>query len=239
MHERGRTNSRAAGECFAFDSALVGAKDEGTRSENLGEIGIRAFRSESIVPAEGGAKSLNVDDFDIGDKDNSVRHAGIDKVDMVFSAGNCEQIGVAMILWASHVESDEFPLECCGNKTGLRFKFHRSRFFRHQPGGKSRKTASPIPTHLRLPAIAVVVAHAKIRLAIRRLHGQQSIRTDPSVPVAETRYGCAIKCETPCPIVEDNEVVSRAVHFCESNIHPGDRVDLRRGISQSESREDL
>ena len=140
-----------------------------------------------------------------------------------------------MILWASHVEGHKFPLERRCDEAGLRFKVHGSGFFRHQSGCESCKTAGAIPAHFRLTAVAVVVAHAKIRVAIRRLYGQQSIRANAPVPVTEARYGGAIEGEAPCAIIEDNEVVSRAVHFCESNIHPADRVDLRRAISQSES----
>ena len=53
------------------------------------------------------------------------------------------------------------------------------------------------------------------------------------MPVTEPGYRGAVESETPGAIVEDNEIVSRAVHFCELNIHSSGRVDRKESDSQS------
>ena len=104
-----------------------------------------------------------------------------------------ERLPSAIILRASHFKSDQLALQSGGDESGLRFKTHRKWFLGHETRSEPCKAPRPIPTHLGLAAIAIVVAHAEIGSPVGRLNGQQSIRANSSVPVTETGYGSAVE----------------------------------------------
>ena len=63
----------------------------------------------------------------------------------------------------------------------------------HESRGKSGKASGAIATHLRLSAIAIVVAHAKVGNTLGGFHGQKAVRPDPTVSVAESLDRLAVE----------------------------------------------
>ena len=183
----------AACQSLTFNPSLVGAEDKAVRRENLGEIRICTLGTEGFVPTKIRPKCHDIDFFDIRDKDNGVWNTRIDEVNAMPGLTKSERLHGAVILRTSHFKSHQFSLQRSGDESGLGFKAHGKRFFSHKTRGKSCKATGAIPTHLRLASIAIVVAHAEIRLSIGWLHSQQTIRADSSMPVTETRYGSAIE----------------------------------------------
>src|SRR5204863_4665744 len=72
-----------------------------------------------------------------------------------------------------------------------------------------------IPAHLGLAAICVVVAHPEIRAVLRRLHGDQAVRTDATVPIAKPRNRGLVEAVAEIAVVEHDEVIPGSVHLGE------------------------
>ena len=183
----------AASERLSFDPALIGAEDKTVGRENLGKIRICALGAEGFVPAKSRTECNDIDFFNIRDEDHGVGNTCIDEMNVMLGFAKSERLPGALILRTTHFKSHQFSLQHGGNESGLGFKSHGNRLFRQKTRGESCKATGAIPTHLGLPAVAVVVAHAKVRLAMSRLHCQQSICANSSMPVTETGYGRAIE----------------------------------------------
>src|ERR1700746_3164764 len=81
---------------------------------------------------------------------------------------------------------------------------------------KAREAPSTVTTHFRFPAVAVEISHSKIGLARVVLDQQQAVRADPSMAVAQKSYLLRRKFISAAPIVDEDEIVSGAVHFRKS-----------------------
>src|SRR5262245_40127364 len=85
-----------------------------------------------------------------------------------------------------------------------------------RPIGKTGETACAVTAHLRFAAISVVIAHPKISAVPRRLKHQDAVSADPAMAVAKLDDLLLGERKFAKAIVEQNEIVSRAVHFGEA-----------------------
>ena len=193
MQKRSGADPGATSERLAFNAALVGAEDETVWSEDLGEVCICALGAEGIVPPKGRTESHDIDFFDIRDKDHGVWDTSVQEVNLMRGIAKSERLPCAIILRATHFNGDQLSFQSGSDESGLRFKVHGKWFLWHETRSEPCKATSPIPAHLGLAAVAIVVAHAEISSPVSRLDGQQSIRTNSSVPVTETGYGRAVE----------------------------------------------
>ena len=193
MQKRSGADPGAAGQRLAFDPALVGAENETVRREDLGEVCICALGAEGIVPPKCRTESHDIDFFDIRNKDHGVWDTSVKEVNLMRGIAKSERLPSAVILRASHFKSDQLALQSGGDESGLRFKTYGKWFLWHETSSEPCKATGPIPAHLGLAAVAIVVAHAEISSPVGRLDGQQSIRANSSVPVTETGYGSAVE----------------------------------------------
>ena len=193
MQKGGGADPGAAGQRLAFDPALVGAENETVRREDLGEVCICALGAEGIVPPKGQTESHDIDFFDIRDKDHGMWDTSVQEVNLMRGIAKSERLPSAIILRAPHFKGDQLSLQSGGDESGLRFKTYGKWFLWHETRSEPCKATGPIPAHLGLAAVAIVVAHAEISSPVGRLDGQQSIRANSSVPVTETGYGSAVE----------------------------------------------
>ena len=70
-----------AGQCFVFDSALVGSQPDRVSAQQLDEVRIRAFGFEYLMVPDGGTHSANVDFRGVFDEENRVGDAGVQAVE--------------------------------------------------------------------------------------------------------------------------------------------------------------
>src|SRR6266487_6421144 len=117
-----------------------------------------------------------------------------------------------------HFQRHEIPNKPSRNDASRSFK--RNCAFRpYDPVCKTCEATRAIATHFRFSAISIKVAHPKIR-AVRRFFEQQNpIGADSPVAIAKVCDLAAIKMNVARAIVDQDEIVSRAVHFCETQ-HP-------------------
>jgi hypothetical protein len=190
----------------------------------LGKIGIRAFGAKSLMPSESRAEGFDVDGFNIRNEYDRVGNASINKVGLMGNSRQIEKLRRTMVAGTAHVERHQITLKNCSDETGSGLEAHAGRIFWQETSRKPCKTACSIATHLGLPAIAIVISHAEICGSGGRFHSKQTISANSSVAIAKTSDSCAIKRETSRAVIKDDEVVSRAVHFGESNIHEKVRI---------------
>jgi hypothetical protein len=98
-----------------------------------------------------------------------------------------------MILRASYLQGYKITFKSCRNHADLSFKRQKGWHLTHETRSKPSKAPSPIPTHLRLSTVAIVVAHPKIRPATCSLDREQTVGPHPSVTIAKPSNGTAIK----------------------------------------------
>ena len=193
MQKRSRADPGATSERLTFNAALVGAENETVRREDLGKVCICALGAEGIVPPKGQTEGHDIEFFDIRDKDHGEWDTGVKEVNLMLGIAQSERLPSAVILRASHFKSDQLALQSGRDESGLRFKTYGKWFLWHETRSEPCKATGPIPAHLGLAAVAIVVAHAEIGTPVGRLDGQQSIRANSSVPVTETGYGSAVE----------------------------------------------
>src|ERR1043166_6362708 len=85
--------------------------------------------------------------------------------------------------------------------------------------GKPRETTRAVAAHFRFAAIAIVIPHPKIGAVLPRLEQKNSIRTDAAMPVANAHDLLRLEPHIAGAIVDHNEIVARAVHFGEAQLH--------------------
>ena len=91
--------------------------------------------------------------------------------------------------------------------------------FSQRTGGpvrETRETARAVAAHLGFAAIGIVIAHPEIRAVRRRLEHENAVRADAAMPIAEARDLFAGQREIAGAIVEQDEIVARAIHFRET-----------------------
>ena len=115
----------------------------------------------------------------------------------------------------AHLQRDQLAVQLRADHAGGSFE---GKLFQ-RPGGairETRETARAIAAHLGLAAVGVVIAHPEIGPVRRALEHEHAIGPDPAVPVADARDLLARQREVARAIVEQDEIVARAVHFRET-----------------------
>ena len=102
----------------------------------------------------------------------------------------------------------------------------RRRFHALRPSGKTVLIAvaadapRAVSAHLAHRAVGVIKPHGVVRIALRALDRHEAVGADGHVPVAQ----CSRKLRQPAggdvsvQIVEDDEIIPRAVHFCKVQV---------------------
>ncbi len=116
----------------------------------------------------------------------------------------------------AHLEGDAFTVQLRADHAGRRLK--RKRLHRTRDATReARKTPRAIATHFGFAAIGVIVSHAKICAVRRSLQNQNSIRANPSMPIADVHNLLGGELQLAGAIIEQNEIVPCAVHLGELN----------------------
>ena len=82
--------------------------------------------------------------------------------------------------------------------------------------GITRETARAVATHFRLAAVRIVVAHPEICTVHRAFEYQHAIGADTAMPVADLRDLIGREMQIAGAIIDQDEIVARAVHFRET-----------------------
>src|ERR1700693_4545399 len=112
----------------------------------------------------------------------------------------------------AHRKSNQIPIGPRFNDSGRSFETQ----VRECPGDlidNPRKTARPIPAHLRFAAVTIVISHPKIGFACRSLDQEHSIRPDASMTVTQERDLMRRKFVVARSIIDEHEIVPGTVHF--------------------------
>lgn len=90
---------------------------------------------------------------------------------------------------------------------------------RNEPAKATRAVAA----HFGFTSVGIVIAKTEIRAFLRGFHGQQAVRADASVAIAERGDGIAIQfgCEREVAVINDDEIVAGTIHFEEVEEHRG------------------
>ena len=84
---------------------------------------------------------------------------------------------------------------------------------------EARDAARAVAAHLRLAAVGIEKPHAKIRRR-RGLHQHDAIGADPGAPRHDLRQpGAVVRRKHLLPVVHQQEVVGRAMHFAKRYFH--------------------
>src|SRR5690606_5731876 len=75
------------------------------------------------------------------------------------------------------------------------------------------EAARAVAAHFSLAAIRIVVAHAVVAPVLGGLHDEQAIGPDAALALAESGDLGAVEGEGQITVVENDEIVPRAVHF--------------------------
>lgn len=213
MKKCGRADTCSAGQRLAFDAALVGAKNENAVRHRLGKVGVRAFRGKRLVPAQGRTPSAHVEIFHILDEDDGVWDASVEEVNVEFVPFD-EQAGWrTQILRRAHVDGHICGIEARENNASGGFKRENAWHRGEESSGKPGETTGSIATHFRFATVAVVIPHPKIRAVVRRLNREKTVGTDAAMTVANVFNLLGRKSQRKIAIVNENEIVSRSVHF--------------------------
>ena len=171
-----------------------------------------------------------------------MRHAGVHEMQRAVEAGDFG-VGVELEVLGlghrdAHVLADHFRGQRAGD--GLEGDFFQHDF--PEMRGEAAETTRAVAAHFRLAAVRIVVAETEIRAFLGGLDGEQPIRPDPAVAVAERGDGVGVEFlgEREVAVVNDDEVVAGAIHFEEVEEHvemwaDGEMVGNVARLSQSES----
>ena len=148
----------------------------------------------------------------IPDEHNRVGYAGIQRMDDELrgprAQGLVEREGVRFAHLDLHVVANHLR----PNQSGHRLEGNIASF----PGDllrKPRKAARAVATHLGLATVVVVVTHPKIRVRLRGLDDEQTVRANATMAVAKPGNSGGVERERAIAIVEQDEIVSGPVHF--------------------------
>jgi hypothetical protein len=82
-------------------------------------------------------------------------------------------------------------------------------------GAEESKASCAIAAHFSLAAVGVVVAEFVVRSFLSGFYGEESVCTDAAVAVAKGGDSIFVEGYGEIAVVDDDEVISRAVHFVE------------------------
>ena len=82
--------------------------------------------------------------------------------------------------------------------------------------GKAHEAARAVPTHFRLAAVAIVVAHPKIGTVGAFLEQKNPVRADAAMAIANSNDLLGLEAHFAGAIINHDEIVPCAVHLGES-----------------------
>src|SRR5437660_1527772 len=147
-----------------------------------------------------------------------MRYAAVDEMNCLIFSCDAKRDVQSQISRLSHFQRYEIPNKPGRNDASRSFK--RNCAFRPcNPVCKTCEATRAVAAHFRFSAVCIKVAHPKIRTVCRFFEQQNPIGADSPVAIAKVCDLAAIKTNVACAIVDQDEIVSRAVHFCETQ-HP-------------------
>ena len=112
------------------------------------------------------------------------------------------------------MQSDDISGQLRRNDASWRLKGDLAPGARHL-ACKPRKATSAVSAHLRFPAIGIEVAHSEIRVVRWIFQQQNAICSDTAMAITKARDLAAIEMDVPFPVIEQDKIVSSAIHLCE------------------------
>src|SRR5688500_11864380 len=152
----GGGDTGAAGECFAFDAALVGAHTDLAGAENLDEIHVGAAWREVFMETDFVPEVLDHGFVSVGNKNDCVRDAGVEGMNRSLADGKLDLFVEAKVFWVGEIHADAVTFE--GGRDNARDGLKTGA----PVGGGDRaldvpgETTGAIATHLGSAAVVVV-----------------------------------------------------------------------------------
>lgn len=235
MNKRACGHTCAAGEGFALHTAFVGADGDVLAVDDVDEVGIGAVRSEVLVVADGSTMLEHVKIFQSVCEHHSVGNTGVDGVDGALQTLNVDVSIEIQIKRIGHGDADIIAYDVSTEGAGDGFKGDMVRAITSQHGGELSKTASPIAAHFGLTAIGIIIAEPEIGTCLGRLDCEQAVSTNAALAVTEQSNLLSAEAGIERTVIDDNEVVARAVHFVELQSHDcvGFLVAVIKGVVKS------
>src|SRR5437879_1387207 len=148
-----------------------------------------------------------------------MRHSAVDKMDRLGFASDAKRDIQSQIARLAHLQRYQLIVKLGANHAGRSFKRNLSRRARDFMR-ETRKAARAVAAHFRLAAVAVKVAHPKVRAVPRFFQQQNSIGANAAVTIANARDLVGIEMNVSGTIVDHHEIVSGAAHLRESQHIP-------------------
>ena len=225
----GGGDAGAAGEGFAFDAALVGADADLAGAENLDEVYIGAARGEVWMETNFVAEVLDHRFISIGDEDDGVRNPGVERMHGGLADGKLDLFVEAKVFWVGEIDADAVTFEGGGNDAGDGFETGTAVGAGDGALDVAGETASAVAAHFGGAAVVIVKVPRPIGFALTRWNQQhEAIRADTALAMANLHDIVGLEFDFPVAIIDENEVVSRPVHLCETNDHQWANVAGRR-----------
>ncbi len=155
-----------------------------------------------------------------------MRHSAVDEMNgfvFIHAANRDVQSQVSRL---GHLQRHQVMSKLGANYARRSFKRNRSLRARDLIR-KTREAPRAVATHLRLAAIGVKITHPKIGAVGRFFEQQNSVGADAAMAIAKACDLAAVEMNVARAIVDQDEIVARAVHFCETQ-HPLSSSILRR-----------
>src|SRR5713226_945460 len=236
-NESARDHARAARERFVFHTTFIATGGESFRTSFLEELYVCALWQKHFVITNGLARPPDIDIVNLRNRNNNMRHSGVDKVDRLGFASEAKRDIQSQIGRLAHLQRYQLIVKLGPNHAGRSLKRNlsrRARDFMRETG----KAARTVAAHFRFTAVAVKVAHPKVRAVPRFFQQQNSIGANAAVTIANACDLVGIEMNVSGTIVDHHEIVSGAAHLCESQHIPAIVVAAGRLVRSSGARND-
>ncbi len=104
---------------------------------------------------------------------------------------------------------------------------------------KAGETTGPVPAHLRLAPISIVVTHPEVGAVLRRLEQKNSISAHATMAIANPGDLLPLQANLAAQVIQHDEVVAGSIHFDESQHHSSSNIFCGgfqwRGVTLSRS----
>lgn len=225
VNESAGGDSGAASEGFAFHTTLVGPDREMIGSENPDEVGIGALWLVVGMVANRGPIFDDIQAGQVRDEGDGVRDPGVQVVDGGTEGFNFHGRVHLKSEGLGHVDADLVANQLGGEGACDGLKGERITITTEKAGGVAAEAAGPVATHFRFAAIGIVVAESDVGTLFGRLHGEESIGSNPAMSVAKTSDLFTREALVEGTVVDDNEIVAGSIHFGERESHGENDLD--------------
>ena len=122
-------------------------------------------------------------------------------------------VGKLQAMGLAHADTYVFAKQFCGNQSSLSQEWQHSLVLSEKACRIPGKTSRSVAAHFSFAAIGIVIAHTKrFRGA---LDGKESVRSDPSMPVAEMLDLSTIQAPQAITVINHDKVVTGSIHLGE------------------------